>query len=40
MISQKDELNSAINDLKKMLKWGEEVLISRGIKIKNKSPNI
>ena len=38
MISQKDELNSAINDLKKMLKWGEEVLISRGIKIKNKSP--
>ena len=40
MISQKDELNSAINDLKKMLRWGEEVLISRGIKIKNKSPNI
>ena len=40
MISQKDELNSAINDLKKMLKWGEEVLTSRGIKIKNKSPNI
>ena len=40
MISQKEELNSAINDLKKMLKWGEEVLISRGIKIKNKSPNI
>ena len=40
MISQKNELNSAINDLKKMLKWGEEVLISRGIKIKNKSPNI
>ena len=40
MISQKDELNSAINDLKKMLKWGEEVLISRGLKIKNKSPNI
>ena len=40
MISQKDELNSAINDLKKMLRWGEEVLISRGLKIKNKSPNI
>jgi DNA-binding transcriptional MerR regulator len=32
MMNQKDELELAIEDLKKMLKWGEEVLISRGIK--------
>jgi hypothetical protein len=32
MVNQKNELESAIEDLKKMLKWGEEVLISRGIK--------
>jgi len=30
--NQKDELELAIEDLKKMLEWGEEVLISRGIK--------
>ena len=34
MINQKNELNTAITDLKKMLQWGEEVLISRGIKLK------
>ena len=32
MMNQKNELELAIEDLKKMLKWGEEVLISRGIK--------
>ena len=32
MMNQKDELELAIEDLKKMLKWGEEVLKSRGIK--------
>ena len=32
MISQKDELTLAIDDLKKMLNWGEEILVSRGIK--------
>ena len=31
MMNQKDELELAIEDLKKMLRWGEEVLISRGI---------
>tara|TARA_A100001011_G_scaffold341719_1_gene374749 strand:- start:628 stop:1041 length:414 start_codon:yes stop_codon:yes gene_type:complete len=35
MISQKDELTLAIDDLKKMLNWGEEILVSRGIKSKN-----
>ena len=34
MMNQKDELELAIEDLKKMLEWGEEVLISRGIKSK------
>ena len=34
MISQKDELTLAIDDLKKMLNWGEEILVSRGIKSK------
>ena len=32
MMNQKDELELAIEDLKKMLIWGEEVLKSRGIK--------
>ena len=32
MMNQKDELELAIEDLKKMLKWGEEILESRGIK--------
>ena len=36
MISQKDELTLAIDDLKKMLSWGEEILVSRGIKSKKK----
>ena len=34
MISQKDELTLAIDDLKKMLNWGEEILVSRGIQSK------
>ena len=34
MISQKDELTTAIDDLKKMLNWGEEILVSRGIQSK------
>ena len=40
MVNQRNELNIAIADLKKMLQWGEEVLISRGIKLKNNSPKI
>ena len=32
MMNQKEELESAIEDLKKMLKWGQEVLVSKGIK--------
>ena len=40
MVNQRNELNIAIADLKRMLQWGEEVLISRGIKIKNNSPKI
>lgn len=40
MVNQRNELNTAIADLKKMLQWGEEVLISRGIKLKNNSPKI
>ena len=32
MINQKDELELAIEDLKKMLKWGEDVLVTKGIK--------
>ena len=31
MMNQKEELESAIEDLKKMLKWGEEVLASKGV---------
>ena len=34
MISQKEELTLAIDDLKKMLNWGEEILVSRGIQSK------
>ena len=33
MMNQKEELESAIEDLKKMLKWGQEVLVSKGIKL-------
>ena len=33
MMNQKEELESAIKDLKKMLKWGQEVLVSKGIKL-------
>ena len=40
MVNQRNELNIAIADLKRMLQWGEEVLISRGIKLKNNSPKI
>ena len=31
MMNQKEELESAIEDLKKMLKWGGEVLASKGV---------
>ena len=31
MMNQKEELESAIKDLKKMLKWGGEVLASKGV---------
>ncbi len=37
MINQKEELSMAINELKNMLKWGEEVLLSRGITTKKES---
>ena len=40
MISQKDELTTAIDDLKKMLNWGEEILVSKGIKSKKKFSKI
>ena len=40
MVNQRNELNIAIADLKRMLQWGEEVLTSRGIKLKNNSPKI
>jgi DNA-binding transcriptional MerR regulator len=33
MIEQKDELTSAIEDLKDMLTWGKEVLNSRGVEM-------
>ena len=33
MVNQKEELELAIKDLKKMLKWGREVLVSKGIKL-------
>ena len=33
MIEQKDELTSAIEDLKDMLKWGKKVLNSRGVEM-------
>ena len=33
MMNQKEELESAIVDLKKMLIWGQEVLVSKGIKL-------
>ena len=33
MMNQKEELELAIEDLKKMLKWGREVLVSKGIKL-------
>ena len=33
MMNQKEELESAIEDLKKMLKWGQGVLVSKGIKL-------
>ena len=37
MVNQKNELTMAIDDLRKMLDWGEEVLVSRGIKTTKKS---
>ena len=33
MVEQKNELISAIQDLEDMLKWGEKVLTSRGVKM-------
>ena len=33
MVDQKNELTTAIQDLKEMLQWGEKILDSRGIKI-------
>ena len=33
MEAQRDELTSAINDLKEQLAWGEEFLASRGVKL-------
>jgi len=33
MVDQKNELTTAIQDLKEMLQWGEKILVSRGIKI-------
>ena len=37
MIQQRDELTSAIQDLREMLKWGKNVLNSRGVKIDGKA---
>ena len=37
MIAQRNELTTAIQDLKKMLQWGEEVMNSRGINIEPKT---
>jgi|GEM_PF-4897109 len=31
MVSQRDELSTAIEELEGQLKWGQEVLVSRGI---------
>ena len=40
MVDQKNELTTAIQDLKEMLQWGEKILDSRGIKIeKQKKKN-
>ena len=33
MVDQKNELTTAIQDLKEMLQWGKKILDSRGIKI-------
>ena len=33
MVEQKDELTSAIEDLKDMLEWGKKVLNSRGVEM-------
>ncbi len=33
MVDQKNELTTAIQDLKEMLQWGEKILDSRGIKV-------
>ncbi len=33
MEDQRDELNSAINDLKEQLVWGEDFLASKGVKL-------